>query len=258
MSTVLPVSAQRLNEFSLDVVGMTCASCAGRVEKALRKVDGVFDASVNLATENAHVRATAGVSADTLTKAVEAAGYSARLHSAEQPEAHSLQPQDNKERRHVILAALLSLPLTLPMVFELFGKHWMLPGWWQLLLATPVQFWLGARFYRAGWKALKARSGNMDLLVALGTSAAYGLSIYQLLAHANDGMPHLYFEASSVVITLVLLGKWLEGRAKRQTAAAIRAMVSSVMCRLPKLNRAISWWFAPANGSLSMASCWRV
>jgi len=224
MSTVLPPSAQsgRLNEFSLDVEGMTCASCVARVEKALRKVEGVVEASVNLATENVHVHTAANVSAETLTKAIEAAGYSAQLHRTEQPDTKA----KDKERWHVMLAALLSLPLAVPMVFELLGKHWMLPAWLQLILATPVLFWLGARFYRAGWKALKAGSGNMDLLVALGTSAAYGSSVYQLLAHTDDGMPHLYFEASSIVITLVLLGKWLEGRAKRQTTAAIRALQS--------------------------------
>ncbi|MBW8897499.1 MAG: heavy metal translocating P-type ATPase, partial [Massilia sp.] len=101
---------------------------------------------------------------------------------------------------------------------------WMLPGWVQLLLATPVQFWLGARFYRAGWKAVRAGAGNMDLLVAIGTSAAYFLSLYQLLSAHGNAMPHLYFESAAVVITLVLLGKWLEGRAKRQTVAAIRAL----------------------------------
>ncbi|RYF63865.1 MAG: heavy metal translocating P-type ATPase, partial [Comamonadaceae bacterium] len=110
----------------------------------------------------------------------------------------------------------------------LFGADWALPGWWQLALATPVQFWLGARFYRSAWKAVKARAGNMDLLVALGTSAGYGLSVYLLIAgigHEGHGeAPHLYFEASAVVITLVLLGKWLEGRAKRQTTEAIRAL----------------------------------
>ena len=111
-----------------------------------------------------------------------------------------------------------------PMAGALFGQMWMLDGWLQWLLATPVQFWLGARFYRAAWKALRAGSGNMDLLVALGTSAAYGLSVYQLLAHGEHGMAHLYFEASAVVITLVLLGKWLEARAKRQTTEAIRAL----------------------------------
>jgi Cu+-exporting ATPase len=106
----------------------------------------------------------------------------------------------------------------------LFGADWALPGWWQFALATPVQFWLGARFYRAGWKALKARAGNMDLLVALGTSAAWGLSVYELLRHGSGATGHLYFEASAVVITLVLLGKWLEARAKRQTTEAIRAL----------------------------------
>jgi Cu+-exporting ATPase len=122
------------------------------------------------------------------------------------------------------LSTALSLPLVLPMLGMLFGADWVLPGWWQLALATPVQFWLGARFYRAGWKALKARSGNMDLLVALGTSAGYGLSLYLLLARGGHGTTHLYFEASAVVITLVLLGKWLETRAKRQTTEAIRAL----------------------------------
>jgi Cu+-exporting ATPase len=110
------------------------------------------------------------------------------------------------------------------MLLQLFGMHWMPSGWIQLALATPVQFVLGWRFYRAGWRALRAGTGNMDLLVAIGTSAAYGLSLYLLLQHAGAGMPHLYFEASAAVITLVLLGKWLEGRAKRQTTEAIRAL----------------------------------
>jgi Cu+-exporting ATPase len=110
------------------------------------------------------------------------------------------------------------------MLLQPFGIHWMMNGWLQLALATPVQFWLGWRFYRAGWKALRAGSGNMDLLVALGTSAAFGLSLYLLFKHADHGMPHLYFEASAAVITLVLLGKWLETRARRQTTDAIRAL----------------------------------
>jgi Cu+-exporting ATPase len=209
-------------EIDLDIEGMSCASCVGRVEKALRKVDGVIEATVNLATERAHVRAGTGLPADALTAAIEAAGYHARPHRDKA--VQELQAPRDKELRHVIAAALLSLPLIVPMLLDLFGAHRMLPGWLQLALATPVQFWLGARFYRAGWKAVKAGAGNMDLLVALGTSAAYGLSVYQLFAHGADGMPHLYFEASAVVITLVLLGKWLEARAKRQTTAAIRAL----------------------------------
>ena len=124
----------------------------------------------------------------------------------------------------VAVSALLSLPLLAPMLFMPFGYDWALPGWLQMALATPVQFWLGARFYKAGWKALLARTGNMDLLVALGTSAAYGLSVYLLVRPAGPDGRHgpPYFESSAVVITLVLLGKWLEARAKRQTAAAIR------------------------------------
>jgi Cu+-exporting ATPase len=124
----------------------------------------------------------------------------------------------------VAVSTALTLPLVAPMLLSLFGIEWMLGGWAQLVLATPVQFWLGWRFYRAGWKAVLAKAGNMDLLVALGTSAAYGLSVYLLFKHAGHGMPHLYFEASAAVITLVLLGKWLEHRAKRQTADAIRAL----------------------------------
>jgi Cu+-exporting ATPase len=121
-------------------------------------------------------------------------------------------------------AAALSLPLVLPMVGALWGAHLMLPAWLQWALATPVQFGFGARFYRAGWKALRAGAGNMDLLVALGTSAAYGLSLYEWLRPGASAMPHLYFEAAAVVITLVMLGKWLEARAKRRTTDAISAL----------------------------------
>ena len=158
-----------------------------------------------------------------LVAAVEKAGYSALPHEEQTSAAHGTH-KAGEPWWPVALAALLSLPLVLPMVGMPFGADWALNGWLQLALATPVQFWLGARFYRAGWKALRARTGNMDLLVALGTSAGYGLSLYLLFKHADHGTPHLYFEASAVVITLVLLGKWLEARAKRQTTAAIAAL----------------------------------
>jgi Cu+-exporting ATPase len=206
---------------TLDISGMTCASCSSRVEKALSKVPGVLEASVNLATERATVTLLQGGSAAALIAAVERAGYGAQLP---QPtgEAQAAPTRALPDWWPVALAIGLSLPLVAPMLASLAGAHWMLPGWLQWLLATPVQFWLGARFYRAGWKALRAGSGNMDLLVAVGTSAAYGLSVYLLLARA-DAM-HLYFEASAVVISLVLLGKWLEARAKRQTTEAIRAL----------------------------------
>ena len=205
----------------LQVDGMTCASCVARVEKALLKVPGVTTASVNLATEKASVGALGSVSFATLAAAIDKAGYAASpVVDAAAPKPARRLP----EWWPVAVASVLTLPLVLPMLLQLFGIHWMPDGWVQLVLATPVQFWLGARFYRAGWKALKARAGNMDLLVALGTSAAYGLSVYLLFKHAAHGMPHLYFEASAAVITLVLLGKWLEARAKRQTADAIRAL----------------------------------
>jgi Cu+-exporting ATPase len=212
-------------EFDFAVEGMTCASCVGRVEKALRKVDGVLDASVNLATESARVNVASGVELSTLLQAVERAGYHASA-SAQAGAGTPAKPVGGQDGRAVVLAALLALPLVIPMLFDWLGVHLMLPGWLQWSLATPVQFWLGARFYRSGWRALKARTGNMDLLVALGTSAAYGLSVYQLLrGHGSSGgMQHLYFEASAVVISLILLGKWLEARAKRQTASAIRAL----------------------------------
>ncbi|MDI9239805.1 heavy metal translocating P-type ATPase [Lysobacter sp. LF1] len=213
----------------LVIGGMTCASCAGRVEKALRAVPGVLEASVNLATERAQVRALAGVADDDLIRAVIAAGYRATLPAEAADSGATTEPSrlasDQRETVRLLLAIVLSLPLVLPMLALPFDRHWMLPAWLQFALATPVQFWLGARFYRAGWSALKARTGNMDLLVALGTSAGYGLSVYHLLATpTHHGAAPLYFEASAVVITLVLLGKWLETRAKRQTTAAIRAL----------------------------------
>jgi Cu+-exporting ATPase len=210
---------------SLSVSGMTCASCVARVERALTKVPGVIGASVNLATEKAQVTSV-GVPVDRLIAAVEKAGYDAALPSdAAATEGASRRPLPAWWA--VAAAALLSLPLIVPMFGMPFGVDWSLPGWLQLVLATPVQFWLGARFYKAGWKALRAGTGNMDLLVALGTSAAYALSVYLLVAHGRDGgMDHLYFESSAVVITLVLLGKWLEARARHQTVAAIRALES--------------------------------
>jgi len=238
--------------------GMTCASCVGRVEKALARVPGVLAASVNLATETAEVtwagRAPGrGDMQAALVAAVEKAGYEASDAEASAGDgaagegaaaegatssaaaavrrrgaAAFLRLSDGKR---VVLAAMLSAPLVLPMLLLPFSgeaaERWMPGPFVQWLLATPVQFWLGARFYRAGWKAVRAGSGNMDLLVALGTSAAYGLSVVLLLQAwrmGHAGHAHLYFEGSAVVITLVLLGKWLEARAKRRTTEALRAL----------------------------------
>ena len=208
----------------LKIGDMTCASCVARVEKALKQVPGVLSAEVNLATETAEVTVQSSTAAlPRLLAAVEKAGYRAEAISDTAAATHSATTA-GAPWWPIAVAAALSAPLALPMFGMLFGKAWMLDGWIQLLLATPVQFWLGARFYKAGWKAVRAGAGNMDLLVAVGTSAAYGLSVYLLLRHGAHGMPHLYFEASAVVITLVLLGKWMEARAKRQTTEAIRAL----------------------------------
>ncbi|WP_080432449.1 heavy metal translocating P-type ATPase [Burkholderia ubonensis] len=233
-----------LGAIELDIGGMTCASCAGRVEKALSNVPGVARASVNLATERATVHGAAPLDPAALIAAVTAAGYRASRVAAPPAGASGLPaaagaPASQKpgaadadtrkrreairERNLVIAAALLSAPLIAPMFAAPFGVDAMLNGWLQLVLASIVQFGFGARFYRAAWHAIKARAGNMDLLVALGTSAAYGLSLWMLL---RDPMHpgHLYFEASAVIITLVRFGKWLEARAKRQTTEAIRAL----------------------------------
>ena len=212
---------QQSIELSID--GMTCASCVGRVERALAKVPGVKSVSVNLANERAHLELLGQVDPQTLIAAVDKAGYSASVWEVEHPTADNQQQRLHRERWILIMALILALPLVLPMLLQPFGVHWMLPAWAQFMLATPMQFIFGARFYVAAWKAVRAGAGNMDLLVALGTSAGYGLSIYEW-ATAAGRMPHLYFEASAVVIALVLLGKYLESRAKRQTASAIRAL----------------------------------
>ncbi|MBU9161753.1 heavy metal translocating P-type ATPase [Burkholderia multivorans] len=238
-------SAEReaTHSIDLDIGGMTCASCVSRVEKALEKVPGVTHASVNLATERASVRAAGPLDVDALIAAVTTAGYRATPAPAPAPTAAAAadanavasstpaapdrdarkRQEALRERNLVIASAVLSAPLVAPMLAAPLGIDAMLPGWLQLVLASIVQFGFGARFYRAAWHAVKARAGNMDLLVALGTSAAYGLSLWMLLRDpAHPG--HLYFEASAVIVTLVRFGKWLEARAKRQTTDAIRAL----------------------------------
>ena len=207
---------------TLAVGGMTCASCSARVERALRKVPGVLEASVNLATNEAQVRHVAEPEmAGLLVQAIVGAGYEARL--AVDPTAPDQDQGFWSEGRQVAASAALSLPLVLPMVGDLFGQHWMLPALWQLLLAAPVQLLFGARFFVAGYKAVRAGSANMDVLVALGTAAAFGLSLV-LWWRDTSGMPHLYFESAAVVITLVRFGKWLEARAKRHTLDALQAL----------------------------------
>ncbi len=212
----------------LAITGMTCAACSTRVEKVLSRLPGVAKAEVNLATEKARVTTAGGmVSAAQMVLAVEKAGYGASVVTAETPPDGDQERVAHEARRGlvmVLVSALFTLPLVGQMGLDLAGLHVMLPPLVQLALATPVQFGVGGRFYVSGWKSVRGGAGNMDLLVALGTSAAYGLSAWEVLAgHGAHGT--LYFEASTVVITLVLLGKWLEARAKRSAASAIRALM---------------------------------
>jgi len=214
-------------QIQLNISGMSCASCVGRIEKALAKVSGVEQASVNLATETATVSGFSLVPQQ-LIAAVEKAGYQASLPEKSRQAENTETAFYQQEWWPVVASIVLTLPLVLPMFGLLFGLDWMLPSFWQWLLATPVQFYFGARFYKAGWAALKAGSGTMDLLVAIGTSAAYGLSLYLWWSfnsqHGQHGAPHLYFESSSAVLSLVLLGKYLEHKAKKRTTDALRAL----------------------------------
>lgn len=242
-----------LTERQLAIGGMSCASCVGRVEKALAALPQVLSVNVNLATEQAQLTLISAIDDAALAAVLQKAGYQAQFPlpattngeaAADTPpvQQKSFWQQDGWP---VFGSALLTLPLVLPMLAQLFtpwlgegaAEQWMLPPFWQFVLATPVQFYFGARFYRAGWGALKAKTGNMDLLVSIGTSAAYFLSLYlwwdsyaglAQSGHQAHGMtmPHLYFESSAAVLTLVLLGKYLEQRAKKHTTDALRALAN--------------------------------
>ena len=218
----------------LDITGMTCSGCAASVERALENVPGVADAEVNLALERARVTWLGhDVATAALVDAVKVAEYGAqpRFSDAEARRQHAAAQADVAARAlrldALILAGaiIVTAPLVAMMVLPAFGVAYHVPAWAQMALATPVQFIAGARFYVGAWRAVKARSGNMDQLVALGTSAAYALSVWMMLNQGINAVGHLYFEASAVVITLVLAGKLLESRAKRGTTAAIRKLM---------------------------------
>ncbi|MEN9581719.1 MAG: metal transporter ATPase, partial [Pseudomonadota bacterium] len=243
-------SPAELTSLQIPIVGMTCGNCALRVEKALAARAGVHSAHVNFATESASVRfEPALLGREQLTEIIEEAGYhvgepasgppslqgsrtpaAADDQASASPSSSPLPPKassgaspgraPSRESRDWVLAAVLTLPLVAPMLVMPFGIHWQLPGWVQWSLATPVQFYVGARFYRGAYFALRGGVANMDVLVALGTSAAYLLSVWLLQSGG-----HLYFESSAAIITFVCLGKWLEARAKRSTTAAIRSLM---------------------------------
>lgn len=209
-----------MKETTIDIKGMTCASCVNRIEKALKKDERVLEASVNLATEKASVKFDPlKIGTDDIISLITKAGYEASVHTEN---TQDLGDPLYADKILILMSALLTLPLVLPMILSPLGIHLMVPAWIQLILATPVQFYAGARFYKSAWSAIKALTGNMELLVAIGTTAAYGLSLY--LMWKNPHTEHLYFEGSAVIITLVLLGKLLEKKAKAQTTSAIKAL----------------------------------
>jgi len=210
----------------LAISGMTCAACAARIEKVLGRLPGV-DAAVNFAAEKAAVRLQPGL-ADlaAVLAAIRRAGYDARPVTADSQAAEKARKEAayRRELRRFWLSAALSAPLVAQMAAMFAGAHAdLLPRWFQLVLATPVQFWVGKRFYVAAWHALRGGAGNMDVLIALGTSMAYGYSLFVTVAGLSG--QHVYFEASAVIITLVLMGKLLEARAKARTSEAIEALM---------------------------------
>ncbi|MFZ0105380.1 MAG: heavy metal translocating P-type ATPase [Thiobacillus sp.] len=210
----------------LAIEGMTCASCVARIEKALNQLPGVT-ATVNLATETARVQYVPGLaSVATLTDSVSRTGYHAqeRVEAGREAEKARRSEQYRQELRLFWISAALTLPLLAQMLWMFSGTgHAELPRWLQFALATPVQFWVGRRFYLGAWHALRGGGANMDVLVALGTSMAWGLSTVVTLLGLTD--QHVYYEAGAAVITLVLLGKVLEARAKGRTSAAIEALI---------------------------------
>ncbi|NVJ90289.1 MAG: copper-translocating P-type ATPase [Methylocystaceae bacterium] len=212
-----------MTHYKFQITGMTCASCSSRIEKVLNRMDGVEEASVNLATEQANVTLTNNsLKPEDLIVKIEKAGFGATVANDNQD-----LPDHTKtsgELAVLIVCLVLTAPLVAPMLALPFGLDWHLNGWIQLALATPVQIVAIHRFYRSAWGALKGLTGNMDLLVAMGTTAAYGLSLYMLIA-SPKGTGMLYFEAAAAVTCLILVGKWLENRAKHGVTEAIRALM---------------------------------
>ncbi|WP_216329178.1 heavy metal translocating P-type ATPase [Deinococcus aestuarii] len=235
-----------VGEIELGVQGMTCASCVSRVERALKKVDGVLDASVNLATERASVRyLPSSVSAGQLKAAVKGAGYEVLEAQAGQDRSDLEREARERETRSlrnavafsavfaIPLAILAMVPMLVPAVndwlMNTFGHRVMTTlNWVMLALAAPVQFGPGMRFYRLGWKALRNRSPDMNSLVMIGTSAAFFYSLVVTLAPQvfPEGTAHVYYEAAAVVITLILLGKYFEAIAKGRSSEAMKKLLS--------------------------------
>lgn len=216
----------------LDVIGMTCAACSNRIEKVLNRDAGVEHANVNLTTENATIAYNLEMtSIDDLIKKIQKIGYDAKPKQAASEKSSQKEQELKHKRNKLIISAILAAPLLLTMFVHLFGMqipHIFMNPWFQFALATPVQFIIGWQFYVGAYKNLRNGSANMDVLVALGTSAAYFYSLYEMIKWLNltNYTPHLYFETSAVLITLILFGKYLETRAKTQTTNALSELLN--------------------------------
>ena len=220
---------------TLDIEGMTCAACATRIEKGLNRMEGVTSATVNLATNSAVVEYNEGIlSVGDILEKIKKLGYKGQIRNEEQDHAFRREELLKQKKRQLTISIILSLPLLYTMIAHLpvdLGlplPHILMNPWFQLLLATPVQFYIGGPFYLGAYRALRNKSANMDVLVALGTSAAYFYSLYEAFKTlANpEYMPKLYFETSAVLITLVLVGKYFETLAKGRTTEAISKLLS--------------------------------
>ena len=216
-------------KIELDITGMTCASCSSRIEKVLNKQQGVREANVNLALERATIAYNgAEMSPNELIQKIEQIGFGAKLHEQQQTDHRQLAIE--KQKWKFIIAAILSLPLLWTMVGHfsftsfLYVPDILMNPWVQLVLATPVQFIIGWQFYVGAYKSLKNGGANMDVLVVIGTSAAYFYSLYQAIAHEGHHV-ELYFETSAVLITLILLGKLFEAKAKGRSSEAIKKLI---------------------------------
>ncbi|WP_108819160.1 heavy metal translocating P-type ATPase [Pseudovibrio sp. Alg231-02] len=227
-------SASAAQTVKLDITGMTCAGCASRLEKTLQATEGVVKATVNFALEMAEVEHLPQVAANDLVDVVSTAGFEARERrdeaeaakkAFEEREAHS-DAEERKTFQLFTLSTLLAIPLVIPMVLMAFGVQFELSGVLQFALATPIQLFVGARFYKGAFTALRHGGANMDVLVSLGTSAAYLYSVYNVFFATQAQATDLYFEASAVILTLILMGKYLEIRAKRSTSAAVRSLIA--------------------------------
>ncbi|ALF10959.1 heavy metal translocating P-type ATPase [Parageobacillus thermoglucosidasius] len=218
----------------LDIEGMTCAACAARIEKGLQRMEGVERATVNLATNSAVVEYNEGIiSVEAILEKIKKLGYKGQVRKEEEG-AGVKEEQLKQKQRQLMISIVLSLPLLYTMIAHLpfdLGlpmPDWLMNPWVQLLFATPVQFYIGGPFYVGAYRSLRNKSANMDVLVALGTSAAYFYSLAEAVKTIGNAhyMPNLYFETSAVLITLVLVGKYFEARAKGRTTEAISKLLS--------------------------------